>query len=317
MERDAVSTVRAAVKRCLDRLGPGPYGVACSGGADSLVLADAAIAEAGAANVMVVTIDHGLQRESAKIADAVRTWAEGKGARAIVRQVEIEDRASLEAAARDARYRALEEACDDHGLAWCMLGHTARDQAETVLMRIVRGTGPAGLAGMPDIRGRFVRPLLEISRDVIDRYAEQLTVWDDPMNHDLAFARVRVRDKVMPLLREENPAVDDALIRLARGAAEWREAIDAIAEPFAKLPIDCALLARQPRAVVKRALALVLGTGYESAHLDALAELVMRPSAGTVEAGELERVYGELRRRGSPTPTPMPRCRARRAASRR
>ena len=83
------STVREAVAGWLDRIGPGLYGVACSGGPDSLALADAAIACAGASHVVVVTIDHGLTESSARVAGEVAAWARGQGAAAVVRRVEI------------------------------------------------------------------------------------------------------------------------------------------------------------------------------------------------------------------------------------
>src|SRR5262249_44743955 len=151
---------------------------------------------------------------SHEVAAAVAGWARARGAAAVVRRVEVARRASLEAAARDARYSALEAVADELGLAAVLLGHTARDPAETVLMRIVRGTGPAGLAGIPDQRGRFVRPLLTLSRAAIDAHVAPrgLPTWDDPMNLDRRLARVRVRTKVLPELRTENPAIDDALV---------------------------------------------------------------------------------------------------------
>ena len=289
----------------------GLYGVACSGGADSVALADAAIRAAGPAHVVVVTIDHGLVAGSAAVAERVATWARGQGAAAVVRRVEVARRASLEAAAREARYAALDAVCDELGLAAMLLGHTARDQAETVLLRIVRGTGPAGLAGIPPARGRFARPLLRLPRAEIDAYvtARGLPVWDDPMNADPAFARVRMRTQILPALRGENPRLDEALVRLADSAAEWLAAIDSLAAPFARLPIDCPALAAQPAAIRKRAIARALDAaalGHDAPHVAAVDRLVTRPAAGqqTVEVpgGALVRSYDALdvRRSGHP-----------------
>ncbi len=311
-DRDPVNMVRHAVKTWLDHLGPGLYGAACSGGADSIALADAAIEER-AQQVIVVTIDHGLSPGSADVAAAVATWARGRGAAALVRRIEVPREASLEAAARDARYRAFDEIADELGLSCWLLGHTARDQAETVLMRIVRGTGPAGLAGIPARRGRFVRPLLELPRAAIDAYvaARGLPVWDDPMNADPRFTRVRARERILPLLRGENPAIDDALVRLAHSAREWTETLDALAEPWSHLPIDCAALASQPAAVIKRALARALerdAIAYEAVHLDELARLVARPAAGEVAidlpGARLVRSYETLGRPSTATTPP-------------
>jgi tRNA(Ile)-lysidine synthase len=290
--RDPVSTIRREVNRWYGLLGPGLYGLACSGGADSLVLADAAIAEIGAANVVVITIDHGLQKDAS---EQVVAWAREQGAAAIVRRVQVEKRASLEAAARDARYAAFEVIADELGIEWVWLGHTARDQAETVLMRIVRGTGPAGLAGIPTVRGRFVRPLLRFPRELVEAYAaaRALPAWDDPMNQDRRLQRVRVREVLLPALRAENPAIDEALCRLGAAAREWTDVIDEVAEPLARFPMP----ADGEPAVVKRALALALereGIGYEAAHLDAIARLRRTGAGVDLPGGRVERSYDRL-----------------------
>ncbi len=282
-----VATVRAAVELWIDRLGAGLFGVACSGGADSIALADATIAVAGARNVVVVTVDHGLRSDSAKVAERVAAWAHEQGAGAVVRRVEVVRRASIEAAAREARYTALESAVVELGAIAMFLGHTARDQAETVLMRIVRGTGPAGLAAIPERRGPFVRPLLGLPRASIDAYVAErrLRTWDDPMNADGALTRTRIRNHVLPVLRRENPAIDDALVRLADSAREWLEVIDTVAGPLGRLPIDCPALAALPAAIRKRALTLALdraGISYDATHLDQLDALIAAPARGEV-----------------------------------
>jgi len=262
-------------------------GVACSGGADSMALADAAVSVAGAERIYVVTVDHGLHSGSAGVARAVAQWASQCGARGMIRRVEVARRASLEAAARDARYQALEAFIREFELATLWLGHTARDQAETVLMRILRGTGPAGLAGIPRVRGRFARPFLALSRATTEAYVSErgLPTWDDPMNDDPALQRIRIRDVVLPSLRSENPAVDEALIRLATASREWMEVIDAAAKRFSSLPIDCQALAAEPPAVRKRSLAMALDSlriGFDAVHLEQLDALVTAPSRGEV-----------------------------------
>ena len=143
-----VDLLIAAVNAQIGRVGPGLYGVACSGGGDSLALADAAIRIAGAPHVVVLVIDHDLVPGAAEVAAAVAGWARGRGAAAVVRRVAVARRGSIEAEARRARYAALDALADELGLACVLVGHTARDQAETVLLRILRGTGPAGLAAM-------------------------------------------------------------------------------------------------------------------------------------------------------------------------
>jgi tRNA(Ile)-lysidine synthase len=317
MSRDPVSTLRAAVKLWNDRLSPGLFGLACSGGADSMALADAAIAEFGPNNVIVMHIDHGLTAGSAEVAAGIVTWAEGQGVSAVMRRIEVERRASLEAAARDARYAALESLRLAIGASWILLGHTMRDQAETVLMRIVRGTGPAGLAGIPMIRDRFVRPLLQLPRETIERYVEArgLPTWDDPMNADVKFARVRFRERIMPALREENPLVGDALCRLALAAREWTVAIDEVAEPLARFPISCAGLLDVATVIRKRAYALALesaGIGYDAIHLEMIDTLALRDTDGEtgvdVRGARVIRSYDqlELRLAGATVDAPDP-----------
>jgi tRNA(Ile)-lysidine synthase len=316
----SVAAVCGAVERWHDRLGPGLVAVACSGGADSMALADAAIDVCGAASVLVVHVDHRLSPGSGDIARDVTQWARARGAAAVIREVTVAPGASLEAAARDARYAALDAVAREVGTSWTWLAHTRRDQAETVLMRVVRGTGPAGLAGMVAVRDRFVRPLLDVSREAIDAYVTEraLAVWTDPMNADPRFARVRFRERYLPVLREENAALDDALCRLAASAAEWTAALDIMAEPLARGPLRCDQLRDQPAAVRKRTYARALeqaGLGYDAAHLEHIDALVTREAAGQrtldVLGGRVVRTYdlleiSPLARDDAPTPLQVP-----------
>ncbi len=269
-------------------IGQGLFGVACSGGADSLALADVAIEVLGARQVVVLTIDHALAEGSERVAEEVGTWARSRGAAAVTRRIHVARGPSLERAARDARYSALEVLAIELGLAAILVGHTARDQAETVLMRIVRGTGPAGLAAIParrDGAAPFLRPFLAIERSEIEAHVARrdLAVWEDPMNLDTSLTRVRVRRELLPWLRRENPQLDAALIRLATSSAEWLAVIDQVAAPWSRFPIDCRTLAPQPPAIRKRAVALALeasGVSYDATHLDAVAALIAKPTAG-------------------------------------
>jgi tRNA(Ile)-lysidine synthase len=193
----AVAAIRGAVRACL----PPPGGlllVACSGGADSLALATAAafVAPRLGWRAGLVTVDHQLQAGSAERAHDVAEWAGRTGlAPAIIETVQVAGRpGGPEAAARDARYEALVHAGAAHGATTLLLGHTRDDQAETVLLALLRGAGLRGIAGMParrDIDGiAFLRPLLEISREQCREAcaALDLTVWDDPHNSDPVFA---------------------------------------------------------------------------------------------------------------------------------
>ena len=128
--------------------------------------------------------------------------------------------ASLQDAARDARLRALGELARAHGADRVALGHQADDQAETVLYRIIRGTGVAGLAGIPYRRDVFVRPLLDVTRAQILRYLRRRSIpfVEDPSNADPRFARARIRHRILPALAQENPRVAEALRALAAAA---------------------------------------------------------------------------------------------------
>ncbi|HEY5949137.1 MAG TPA: tRNA lysidine(34) synthetase TilS [Kofleriaceae bacterium] len=190
----------------------------------------------------------------------------------------------------------------------------ARDQAETVMMRIVRGTGPAGLAGIPMIRGRFLRPLLQLPRELIELYVAEraLPTWDDPMNRDPRIARVRFRDQILPVLRAENPALDDALCRLAMAAREWTAALDDLAEPLAKFPMNRTDLAQLDAPIRKRAYALALealGLGYDAVHLEAIDELTLRASDGEhgvdIPGARIIRSYDVIDLHREHTPDPL------------
>ncbi len=295
--------VRAQVKHYKQLVGPGLIGLACSGGTDSMALAHAAIAECGASNVLLIHVDHGLSPGSGQVATELTAWAKAQGVATVVRSVVVQRRASIEAAARDARYQALEAVAREVGCAWIWLAHTANDQAETVLMRIVRGTGVAGLAGIAPIRERFARPLLVVPRAATEAYvaAHALPTWRDPMNEDAAITRVRFRTRHLPALREENPAVDDALIRLAAIAREWVLAIEDLAAPHGRFPIGTAALRALPGAVRKHAYARALdhaGLGYDAIHLEQIDDMVGRGKGEQrsidVPGGRVVLTYGVL-----------------------
>jgi tRNA(Ile)-lysidine synthase len=195
--------------------------VACSGGADSLALAAATAVEAEAAGIRAgaVVVDHGLQPGSAEVARRAAETLRSMGLDPVdvVAVQVVGEGEGLEAAARDARYHALDAASDRHGAAVILLGHTLDDQAEQVLLGLARGAGARSLSGMPAVRGRYRRPLLGVTRAQCraSATAQGLTWWDDPMNDDPAFARVRARRAVADLERDLGPGVAAALARTA------------------------------------------------------------------------------------------------------
>jgi len=300
----AVRRIRAAVAAAVaDLPARASVGVACSGGPDSVALADAAVAHLGGARIVVLHVDHRLHAGSGAVAEAVAALAADLGAACEILPVTVTKGASLEDQARAARYAALEAAAARLGLAAILAGHTARDQAETVLLRVLRGTGPAGLAGIPARRGVHRRPLLALPRADVLAYvaARALPTVTDPMNADPRFARVRVREMLMPALAAENPRLEDALGRLARSAAEWAEHVDRAAAALVagRRRVAVRDLAAAGPAVGKRALQLLAApAALEAEHLDAGWALVTGPARGTrgidVPGARLERVYTEL-----------------------
>jgi tRNA(Ile)-lysidine synthase len=300
-----VESLVQRVAEALERAGvdgADPVGVACSGGADSATLAHVAMLlcrRGRLGPVTLIHVDHGLRSGSAAEGALVARLAASGGAEVVrVRASVNRGRASLEEAARDARYAALDRVADERELAAVLVAHTASDQAETVLLRLVRGTGVAGLAAMALRRGRYVRPLLEVTRTEIDEYIHtlELEVVTDPMNMDPAFARSRVRHRLLPLLRAENPAIDAALVRLASSAGQQREILDWAADALLArargeateaeaAPLSIAALLAAPAPVRRHALARAVteaGGGPLSArHLRALDDLLGRPEAGS------------------------------------
>nr|WP_272902104.1 tRNA lysidine(34) synthetase TilS [Brevibacterium daeguense] len=214
---------------------PARFVVAVSGGADSMALAAACafFAERTAHRFTAVTVDHGLQPGSDSVAAAVgvRVRDLGLAHRVVARTVEP-GTAGVEAAARDVRYRALEEAREELGAVAVLTGHTRDDQAETVLLGLVRGSGARSLAGMRPRSGTVWRPLLDVRREetAASCAARGIAVWHDPMNADPQFTRVRVRTRVLPVLEEQlGPGVATALARTASRLAQDSDALEELA----------------------------------------------------------------------------------------
>lgn len=237
--------------------------VACSGGPDSVALAVALAVEAPRAGLRAgaLTVDHGLQRGSRDRAEKVAGDLRTLGLDPVeVLAVTVTGRGGPEAAARSARYRAIDEAADRLGATTVLLGHTRDDQAETVLLGLARGSGARSLAGMPQARGRYRRPLLDLPRDLVRAAAQGHATWDDPHNDDPSYTRSRVRRDVLPVLeRELGPGVADALARSARLLRDDADALDGWADEAAReartdLGLDVTVLAALPSAVRSRVL---------------------------------------------------------------
>jgi tRNA(Ile)-lysidine synthase len=281
----AVAAVRSAVRRALaDQPSQRPALVACSGGADSVALAAglAFVAAGTGRPAGLVTIDHGLQPGSAAQAARVAELGHRLGLDpACQLPVRVGSQGGPEAGARTARYAALD------GLdALILLGHTADDQAETVLLGLGRGSGPRSIAGMRPVDGHYLRPLLGLRRADTEAActALELPYWQDPHNTDPRFQRSRLRNEVLPLLEDVlQGGVAGALARTAEQLQDDLAALDqlaglalAAAEVAGELVIDG--LADQPRAIVAR----VVKRWAEAAGADPLGSVHVRQLSALV-----------------------------------
>lgn len=297
-------------QRALADLGPDELVlVACSGGADSLALAQAAAdcASKGVIRAGAVVIDHQLQDGSADVAQAAGQQCVALGLDPVeVVAVDVATgpgNGGMEAAARTARRAALLAAARRHHASALLLAHTRDDQAETVMLGLLRGSGSRSLAGMRPVDGMWRRPLLGIDRQTVrDSVAGTgLSIHEDPHNSDETFARVRVRQQVLPTLVAQ--LGDRTVLGLARTAEllaadnealdEWtrREAaVRLVTEPIVTVSLEgsAGSLGDVPPAVRRR--------------LFRLAALAAGCPAGSLTAAHLEqvdRLVGDWRGQGA------------------
>jgi tRNA(Ile)-lysidine synthase len=269
--------VAVLLSRCRFPAAGTPVTCAVSGGADSLALL--VLATAAGCDVTAVHVDHGLRPGSAAEADHVATVASSVGAAFRACRVVVAPGANLEARARAARYAALPPGV--------CTGHTADDQAETVLLHLLRGGGLAGFAAM---RTGVQRPLLSLRRHETRALCGALGLQpvDDPMNADPRFARVRVRHEVLPLLGDvARRDVAPLLARNAELAADALDALDAVVG--AVDAADVHALRALPRPLARWALRrwLTAQTGSDHAPDAAAVDRVLAVVDGTVRAAEI------------------------------
>ncbi len=219
----------------------GPALVAVSGGADSLALLDL-LSRSGAARGLTLHVahaDHGIHPESATVADRVRATAHRYGLPVHVTRLALGSSAS-ETTARQARYGWLDRLADELAADLIFTAHHQDDQVETILMRALKGSGPAGLAGIAPRRGRLVRPLLPFRRADLAAHVHEvgLEAWQDPANADIRQERSWVRVELLPLLRSRLPGVERRILALGRRAATQRAAWDTLVERLPDLDLQ-------------------------------------------------------------------------------
>lgn len=279
---------------------------AVSGGADSIYLLHQLkmMEKERGLRISAAHFDHGLRGEES---DRDRTFTQQQcGALDVsctvgsgdVAAFAAENRIGLEEAARTLRYRFLEETADFLHCSRIATAHTANDNAETVLMNLCRGAGSRGLAGIPPVRDRLIRPLLQTGRDEIEAWLRENGIpWvEDSTNGDDGFTRNRFRHRMIPLLAEENPAFLDALSRTTELLREDDACLCREAEAFLRqnlrdraIPAK-ALLSLEP-AVAARVLRSLCGSGLSLERTQAL----LRFAEGT-ERGVLELPGRKVRR---------------------
>lgn len=255
--------------------------IAMSGGLDSTVLGHLLVSTRGmhGAALSVVHVHHGLQSRSDEWAAQVRRWAECHDLPCIVHRAQLND--PSEATARAARFAFFGSLPVDR----VALAHHQQDQAETVLINLLRGTGPRGLAGMRLRRDRYVRPLLDVPKKRLLRYARRhgLQWCEDPSNQTDTYLRNRVRQQILPVLESVREGAVSSLARSATLAAEDADLLEQLA---AVIPPTVQALRDRPRPLARRVVRRLV-PGASVAQVEAV--------LGLVRAGRGELMLGPKR----------------------
>jgi tRNA(Ile)-lysidine synthase len=291
----AQGLIRLAVRNCLtSNTKPGQkLLVAVSGGADSLALAAACEFEAKKLGLKIAAavIDHSLQNNSDKVAaQTAKTLAALGFEEVVVKKIAVGKAGGPEAAARTARYTALETLRQKTKSHFIVLGHTSSDQAETVLLGLVRGSGSKSLSGMSEKTGLLLRPLLGIERATTEAFCKDsgIKYWSDPQNKDEKFLRVMIRKHVLPFLEKQlGGSVAASLVRTSDQLREDNTYLEAQADKsfkkYAKvlgsgISFDAKALEKLPAAILNRVIKKALDSfGSESSrtHVLAVSDLVL------------------------------------------
>ena len=268
---------------------------AVSGGADSMCLLHWlwSSAESLSISVCAAHFEHGLRgEESLRDCAFVEDFCRERGIECAVEHGDVnkfasEKGMSTEEAARELRYAFLHRAARELGCDKIATAHNAGDNAETMLFNLARGTGSAGLRGIPPVRGEIIRPLLGTSRSEIEAYLRQQGIAhvEDSTNESDDYSRNLIRHHVCPTLRRINPELDAAMLRTAELLREDEACLDSLAESFVKdnisngsLPID--KLRDLPRALSSRVMRLMCPERLSAVHVEALTALLYGEGLG-------------------------------------
>lgn len=281
-------------------LRPGSALVAVSGGPDSVALLDllARTPDAHGQDLVVAHVDHGIHPESHLVADRVSALAAAYRLPIRTCRLHLGPNAG-ETEARAQRYASLESLAGELTANIIFVAHHADDQAETVLMRALAGTGPAGMAGMAATRGRLVRPLLPFRRAVLLQHLDDtgLQSWTDPANADHRHLRSWMRGDLLPAIRRRIPAIDENLLRTASQAGRDRAAWDALLDVLPGLELSV-------EADGISVAAPSLG-GYDSPLAHALISAIARRAGCQLGPARSSRVVGLLQAGASGTRVPL------------
>lgn len=215
---------------------PAPLAVAFSGGLDSTVLLHATIKAHGKKNVHAFHVHHGIQKEADQWQAHCQAIAKKLGCHFDTRNVKLKKSSNIESQARNLRYQALTEMCQAHKIQDLLLAHHLDDQAETVLIQLMRGAGLPGLSAMPQFKSKELihlwRPFLNMRRKDLEIYAKenQLTWIEDPSNQDESYRRNAIRKSILPALEKFQAGAIENLSRSAKHLGEAQELLNQLAD---------------------------------------------------------------------------------------
>jgi tRNA(Ile)-lysidine synthase len=215
---------------------PAQLAVAFSGGLDSTVLLHATIKAHGKKNVHALHVHHGIQKEADQWQAHCKAVAKKLGCHFDTRNVKLNKPSNIESQARNLRYEALTQMCQAHNIQDLLLAHHLDDQAETVLIQLMRGAGLPGLSAMPQVKSKELihlwRPFLNMRRKDLEIYAKehQLTWIEDPSNQDESYRRNAIRKSILPTLEKFQEGAIENLSRSAKHLGEAQELLNQLAD---------------------------------------------------------------------------------------
>ncbi|MEN9930460.1 MAG: hypothetical protein RL604_707 [Pseudomonadota bacterium] len=215
---------------------PAQLAVAFSGGLDSTVLLHATIKAHGKKNVHAFHVHHGIQKEADQWQAHCKAVAKKLGCHFDTKNVKLNKPSNIESQARNLRYEALTQMCQTHNIQDLLLAHHLDDQAETVLIQLMRGAGLPGLSAMPQVKSKELihlwRPFLNMRRKDLEIYAKehQLTWIEDPSNQDESYRRNAIRKSIMPTLEKFQEGAIENLSRSAKHLGEAQELLNQLAD---------------------------------------------------------------------------------------